>query len=103
MFLAKLQRPTPNSPNDSIDLLYTSLSFFPSGWHENSIDLSIVPSHSGAQIYYTISGAEPTTNDLLYTTALALKDVSEEDNIISEILLPTNGKDRKERSQRTPY
>lgn len=84
--LAKLQSPTPNSPNDSIDLLHSSLSFsHTSGWHENSIDLSIVPSHSEAQIYYTINGAEPTTNDLLYTTALALKDVFEEDNIISEI------------------
>ena len=72
--LAKLQSPTPNSPNDSIDLLYSSLSFsHTSGWHKNSIDLSIVPSHSGAQIYYTINGAEPTTNDLLYTTALVLK------------------------------
>ncbi|MDC3029981.1 CotH kinase family protein [Flavobacteriales bacterium] len=84
--LAKLQNPTPNSPNDSIDLLYSSLSFsHAGGWHENSIDLSIVPSHSGAQIYYTINGAEPNTNDLLYTTDLTLKDVYEEDNIISEI------------------
>ena len=84
--LAKLQNPTPNSPNDSIDLLYSSLSFsHTSGWYENSIDLSKVSSHNGAQIYYTINGAEPNTNDLLYTTALALKDVCEEDNIISEI------------------
>ena len=84
--LAKLQSPTPNSSNDSIDLFYSSLSFsHTSGWYENSIDLSIVPSHSEAQIYFTINGAEPTTNDLLYTTAIALKDVSEEDNIISEI------------------
>ncbi|MGB2138574.1 MAG: CotH kinase family protein [Flavobacteriales bacterium] len=84
--LAKLQNPTPNSPNDSIDLLYSSLSFsHTSGWHKNSIDLSIVPSHSGAQIYYTINGAEPTTDDLLYTTALVLNDASQKDNIISEI------------------
>ena len=84
--LAKLQNPTPNSPNDSIYLLYSSLSFsHTSGWYENSIDLSIVPSHSGAQVYYTINGAEPTTNDLLHTTALVLKDISEEDNIFSEI------------------
>ena len=84
--LAKLQSPTPNSPNDSIYLLFSSLSFsHTSGWYENSINLSIVPSHSGAQIYYTLDGAEPTTDDLLYTTALVLNDASEEDNIISEI------------------
>ena len=34
--LAKLQSPTPNSPNDSIDLLYSSLYFsHTSGWYEN--------------------------------------------------------------------
>tara|TARA_B100001057_G_scaffold374490_1_gene379131 strand:- start:4634 stop:6823 length:2190 start_codon:yes stop_codon:yes gene_type:complete len=89
--LAKLQSPTPNKPNDSIELLFSSLSFsHNSGWYENTIDLSIVPSQSEAQIYYTLNGAEPTSDNLLYTTALVLNDASEKDNMISEI--PTSEK-----------
>ena len=68
--LAKLQSPTPNSPNDSIDLLYSSLYFLTLAVGMKIALTILVPSHSGAQIYYTINGAEPTTNDLLYTTAL---------------------------------
>ena len=84
--LAKLQNPTPNSPNDSINLLYSSLSFsHAGGFYENTIKLTVFASYSEAEIYYTIDGAEPTTNDLLYTTALVLNDASDKDNIISEI------------------
>ena len=41
-------------------------------------------SYSEAEIYYTIGGAEPTTNDLLYTTALVLNDASDKDNIFQK-------------------
>jgi len=61
---------------------------FESGLYSTAILLELSSPDAGAQIYYTTNGSEPTTNDHLYTSPLALLDLDGTPN--SHSTIPTN-------------
>ena len=79
----KVSLPSP-SPGNSNNIINKLLFSYPAGFYESDIDLSI-NSLLGDSIYYTIDGSEPTTQSLVYTSKLRLKNKSNQPNIWSEI------------------
>jgi hypothetical protein len=61
---------------------------FESGLYSTAILLELSSPDAGTQIYYTTNGSEPTTNDYLYLSPIALLDLDGTPNSFSTI--PTN-------------
>ncbi len=76
-----LPAPSPDKSNASADKVTLSHD---GGYYESSINLS-VSSFLGNEIRYTVDGSIPTTNSLLYTNILILKNKSNEANVWAEI------------------
>lgn len=84
-------KPTPRGSNgpESFAALASPPAFSkPSGFHQGEFDLTI-NAEAGTEIRYTLDGAEPSKESLLYSSALRIVDRSPEPNGISEIKTTT--------------
>jgi hypothetical protein len=85
VFFAK---PTPNAANTTQGFLAIAAppTFSAAGgFFETAFSLALSTTEPGAQIYYSCDGSEPTTNSLLYTAPIDIRDRSGEANALSLI------------------
>jgi len=65
--------PTPGLPNDAGFLTLSEPEFSPErGFYSNAFSVTLSCATAGAEIYYTTSCSEPTTNDFLYTGPISI-------------------------------
>jgi hypothetical protein len=80
--------PTPGAPNSTLgttEWLLPPAFSHAGGFYSNAFDLVLTNLNAGGEIRYTLNGAEPTTNSMLYVRPIAIRSRAGTPNDLSAI------------------